>query len=150
MKKISDERLKKYVKQGLSQSEIARACNVSRQAVHQRLKHNRKMPKKIKLAKKLIKQKLTPKEISKKLKHKTVNSTYQFFSRYKLTPFSGRYHKRASIIFLASKGYNYQEIADEMRPVLSYQSVFSIAKRNNIKVTTYRRPDKCPICRRRW
>ena len=131
-KKITNECLNDFLQAGLNPSVIARTCNMSRQAIHQRINYKSKHLKKKKLAARLVKQGFSPKEISKKLGHKTVNTTYEFLRKLSLRPASNRRAKQASIVLWASKGYDCWEIAKEINT--SYQSVYWIARRRNIKI----------------
>lgn len=136
--KITDDCLNSYLKEGLSQSEIARACDMSRQAVNQRIKYtpNTTPKKRLKKIKSLIQKGLTIDEISKELNHVHITTTHQIFSKLGLPTPTRFKRKLASIIFLASKGYNVAEIAQESG--YTYASVYFLIKNYNIIVTKYK------------
>jgi len=115
MEKISKKCLKDLTDEGLNPSQIAKACNMSRQAIHQRLNYKSRSTEKEKLARKLISKGATVKQIQKKLGHTKVGTTYTYLKRIGVNPSKEkRNREKAMIRILLSKGYNLEDISKEL------------------------------------
>lgn len=83
--KISDECLSNALDAELSQSDIARMCECSRQAIHERINRKRVMPTRYKVIKTLNELGFTPRQIQTAIGYKCVQSVYLALHRLGLT-----------------------------------------------------------------
>lgn len=86
--KISNECLNDALDAGLSQSEIARMCNCSRQAIHCRInyKPRPKITIKYNVIRELHKLGFTSKQIQIAMKYKHIDSVYKALKKLNLKP----------------------------------------------------------------